>query len=68
MSNIITFVKSNTFNNVAVKKDSIIGFDQIGNEYRIFLNGGGYIDIRAGHYEYEQLIEAMGGENNEKET
>ena len=66
MSDIITFVKSNTFNNVAVKKDSIIGFDQIGNEYRIFLNGGGYIDIRAGHYEYEQLIEAMEGENKKE--
>ena len=62
-ANIITFVKSNTFNNVAVKKDSIIGFDKIGNEYRIFLNGGGYIDVRAGHYEYEQLIKVMEGEN-----
>lgn len=61
-SNVIIFVKSNS-NNVAVKKDSIIGFDQIGNEYRVFLNGGGYVDIRAGHYEYEQLIEAMEGEN-----
>ena len=63
MSNIITFVKSNTFNNVAVKKDSIIGFDRIGNEYRIFLNGGGYIDVIAGHYEYEQLIKVMEGDN-----
>lgn len=59
-SNIIIFVKSNA-NNVAVKKDSIIGFDQIGNEYRVFLSGGGYVDIRAGQYEYEQLIEAMEG-------
>ena len=65
MSNIITFVKSNAPDNVAVKKDSIIGFDKIGNEYRIFLNGGGYIDIRAGQYEYEQLIEAMKGKSNE---
>ena len=64
MSNIIIFVKSNA-NNVAVKKDSIIGFDRIGNEYRIFLNGGGYVDIRAGQYEYWQLIEAMEGENND---
>lgn len=62
MSDIITFVKSNTFNNVAVKKDSIIGFDKIGNEYRIFLNGGGYIDVRAGQYEYGQLVNAMKGE------
>lgn len=59
-SNIIIFVKSNA-NNVAVKKDSIIGFDQIGNEYRVFLNGGGYVDIRAGQYEYNQLIIAMEG-------
>ena len=64
MSNIIIFVKSNA-NNVAVKKDSIIGFDKIGNEYRIFLNGGGYVDIRSGEYEYEQLIKAMEGENND---
>ena len=62
MSNILIFVKSDEPNNVAVKKDSIIGFDQIGNEYRIFLNGGGHIDIRAGQYEYEQLIAAMKGE------
>lgn len=65
MSNIIIFVKSNA-DNVAVKKDSIIGFDKIGNEYRIFLNGGGYIDIRAGEYEYDQLIKAMERDDNFK--
>lgn len=65
-SNIIIFVKSNA-DNVAVKKDSIIGFDKIGNEYRIFLNGGGYVDIRAGQYEYGQLIDAMEGEPNERQ-
>ena len=64
MNNILIFVK-NDCSNVAVKKDSIIGFDQIGNEYRIFLNGGGHIDIRAGQYEYEQLKEAMEGENDD---
>lgn len=58
MSDIIQFVKSN-YHNVAIKKDSIIGFDQIGHEYRVFLNGGGYIDVRAGYHEYEKLIEAM---------
>jgi hypothetical protein len=64
MSNIIIFVKNNA-ENVAVKKDSIIGFDKIGNEYRVFLNGGGYVDIRAGWWEYEQLKRAMEGEDNE---
>ena len=63
-NNIIIFVKNNA-DNVAVKKDSIIGFDQIGNEYRVFLNGGGHVDIRAGQYEYEQLKRAMEGEPNE---
>ena len=62
MSDIIQFIKSDSCHNVAVKKDSIIGFDRIGNEYRVFLDGGGYIDVRAGQYEYEQLIKALRGE------
>lgn len=58
MNSVLIFVKSDC-DNVAVKRDSIIGFDKIGNEYRVFLNGGGHIDIRAGEYEYDQLISAM---------
>lgn len=65
MSDIIEFVKNDSYNNVAVKKDAIIGFDRIGNAFRVFILGGGYIDIRAGHYEYEQLINAMKGKNND---
>jgi len=63
MSDIIQFVKRDSWHNVAIKKDSIIGFDRIGNEYRVFLDGGGYIDVRAGYHEYEKLINAM--ENKE---
>ena len=62
MSNIIEFVKNDSYDNVAVKKSAIIGFDRIENTYRVYLEGGGCIDVRAGHWEYEQLISAMKGE------
>lgn len=64
MSDIINFVKNDSYHNVAVKKSAIIGFDRMEDTYKVYLKGGGCIDVRAGQWEYEQLIKAMEGDNN----
>jgi len=61
MSDIIEFVKNDSYDNVAIKKSAIIGFDRIKNAYKVYLEDGGCIDVRAGLWEYEQLIDAMEG-------
>lgn len=62
MMRCLIFAKADTYKNVAIRKDAIIAFDYIADqygEYRVFLNGGGTIDIRAGQGEYEQLVDAI---------
>lgn len=59
MSDVLTFVARDSYNNVSMLADQVAGFGQNGNGYEVFLKGGGSILIRMGQYEYETLTRAM---------
>lgn len=58
MARVLSFV-TKSCNNVSCLSNKVIGFNCEGDEYIIFLDGGGSIRCRAGQYEYEQLTEAL---------
>lgn len=63
MAERLHFVVPDTCNSASCLSSAVIGFTHINDyresAYRVFLKGGGHIDVRAGQYEYEKLSDAL---------